>query len=175
MLFIATGSNPLCEIGIKGFEHGHHVTPEDVYRDDIPSGTSACIVGGGSVGCETALYLAKKGWSVVLLEALDEAAADLFEANRAMLLELLTQCGVKVLVRSEVKEITPGAVIAATPRGEERYETDIVVLCVGRQSANGLVQGARELVKEVYVVGDCVAPRKIKDAIWEAFKLAITV
>jgi 2-enoate reductase len=175
VLFIATGSDPLCEIGIKGFENGCHVTPEDVYRDDIPSGTRACVVGGGSVGCETALYLAKKGWAVLVLEMLDEAATDLFEANRAMLLELLAQHGVSLLVRSTVKEIMPGAVIVATPRGEERFETDIVILCVGRQPANGLVEGAQKLVKEVYAVGDCLAPRKIKDAIWEAFKLAITV
>jgi 2-enoate reductase len=175
VLFVATGSSPLCEVGIKGLGSSHQVTPEDVYRDDIPSGRNACIVGGGSVGCETALYLAKKGWSVVVVEILDEVATDLFEANRAMLLALLAQYKVRVFIRSEVREITPGAVMVDTPHGEERCETDLVVLCVGRQPVNGLAQVARDLAKETYVIGDSVAPRRIKDAIWEAYKLAITV
>jgi hypothetical protein len=66
-------------------------------------------------------------------------------------------------------------VLVDTPGGEKRFAADLLVLCTGRQPVNGLVQAARELVKEIYVVGDCIAPRKIKDAVWEAFKLAITV
>jgi 2-enoate reductase len=175
VLFIATGSKPLCETDIKGLGAGRYVTPEDVYRDAIPSGRSACIVGGGSVGCETALYLAKKGWAVIIVEIQDALATDLFEANREMLLELLAQYRVKLFMHSEVKEITHGAVLIDTPHGGERCEIDIVVLCIGRQPVNDLVRTVPEFIKEVHVIGDSVAPRKIKDAIWEAYKLAITV
>ncbi len=175
VLFIATGSSPLCETGIRGLESGRYATPEDVYNNTIPAGRSACIVGGGSVGCETALYLAKKGWAVVVVEILDEVASDLFEANRDMLLELLTQYGVKLFTRSEVKEVTPGAVLINTPDGEKRRDADILVLCIGRAPNNGLVQAVSDSIKDVYVIGDSVTPRKIKDAIWEAYKLAITV
>jgi 2-enoate reductase len=175
VLFVASGSAPLCEADIRGFKEGRWFTPEDVYRDNVPSGKSACIVGGGSVGCETALYLAKKGWSVNLLEMVNAVATDLFEANRSMLLELLKQYGVSVLTGAEVREVTASDVLVGTPQGEERFSADLVVLCIGRQPVNDLVQAAQELVREVYVVGDCVAPRKIKDAIWEAFKVAISV
>ena len=48
----------------------------------MPAGKNACIVGGGSVGCETALYLARKGWSVTVMEMLADVATDLHEANR---------------------------------------------------------------------------------------------
>ena len=76
------------------------MTPDDVYRENIPIGKDACIVGGGSVGCETAIYLARKGFSVVVLEMAGEVAADLHEANREMLLDLLRQHSVKVLYRN---------------------------------------------------------------------------
>jgi 2-enoate reductase len=175
VVFIATGSAPLCEADGPGLDNARWLTPDDVYRDNLPRGKDACIVGGGSVGCETALYLAKKGWSVVLIEMLEAVAADLFEANRAMLLELLKQYGVSLFTRSKVREAGPSFVLVDTPGGEKRFAADLLVLCTGRQPVNGLVQAARELVKEIYVVGDCIAPRKIKDAIWEAFKLAITV
>ena len=175
VVFIATGSSPRCEIDIPGLGDARWLTPDDVYRDNIPNGTYACIVGGGSVGCETALYLAKKGWSVILVEILDAVAADLFEANRAMLIELLKQYGVNVLTGAEVREVTATAVLVSTPHGEEKFAADLLILCTGRQPVNGLVEAVREQVKEVYVIGDSVAPRKIKDAMWEAYKLAITV
>jgi 2-enoate reductase len=175
VVFIATGSAPLCETDTPGLGNAQWLTPDDVYRRNLPSGKDACIVGGGSVGCETALYLAKKGWSVVLIEMLETVAADLFEANRAMLLELLKQYGVSLFTRSKVREAGPSFVLVDTPGGEKRFAADLLVLCTGRQPVNGLVQAVRDLVKEIYVVGDCIAPRKIKDAIWEAFKLALTV
>jgi 2-enoate reductase len=175
VLFIAAGSAPLCEVDIRGLRERRWVTAEDAYREDLPAGETACIVGGGSVGCETALYLAKQGWSVNLVETLDTVAADLFEANRMMLLELLQQYRVNVLTGAQVREATAGAVLVSTPHGEKRFEADLLVLCIGRRPVNGLVRAVQGLAKEVYVVGDCAAPRKIKDAIWEAYKLAITV
>jgi 2-enoate reductase len=175
VIFVAVGSAPVCEAEIRGLDRERWVTPEDVYRDNIPSGTHACIVGGGSVGCETALYLAQKGWSVVLVEMLAAVAVDLFTPNRAMLLELLREHDVKVLTLSEVREITRTAVVVSTPHGEEQFAADLLVLCVGRRPVDGIVLAAQRLAKETYLIGDCVTPRKIKDAIWEAFKLAITV
>ncbi len=175
VLFVATGSAPLCEADIQGVGNAQWVTPDDVYRDNFPAGVHACIVGGGSVGCETSLYLAQKGWLVVVLEMLEGVAADLFEANKMMLLGLLKRHGVNIVTRSKVKELGASFVLADTPDGERKFPADLVVLCTGRQPLNDLVEEARQLVGEVYVIGDSVAPRKIKDAMWEAYKLAITV
>jgi 2-enoate reductase len=152
-----------------------HLTPcAFVYRDDVKGGTLACVIGGGSVGCETALYLAQHGWSVTLLEMLDAVATDLFEANRVMLLELLKQHGVSVLTGRAVRKVTSTTVVTSALHGEEMFSADLVVLATGRRPVNGLAKAAQKLVKETYTIGDCVTPRKIKDAMWEAFKLAIT-
>jgi 2-enoate reductase len=175
VVFVATGSTPLCEADIQSLDDAQWVTPDDVYKDNLPGGKDACVVGGGSMGCETALYLAKKGWAVVLVEMLDAVAADLFDANRLMLLELLKQYGVNLLTRSKVREAGTSFVLVDTPGGQQTIAADLLILCTGRQPVNGLAQAVRELVKEVYVIGDSVAPRKIKDAVWEAYKLAITV
>jgi hypothetical protein len=66
-------------------------------------------------------------------------------------------------------------VLISTPDGNRAFETDLIVLAIGRQPVNHLMDIAGRLVEEVYFVGDCVSPRKIKDAIWEAFKKARTV
>ena len=172
VIFIATGSFPLRKVNIEGIESTPFVTPEEVYEGKIPKGSKAFIIGGGSVGCETALYLSKKKWSVVVAEMLPKAASDIFEANREMLLELLKEYKVNLLTQTKIKKVTPEKIFVSTPGGEQTFTTDLLVLAVGRQPINHLVKIAERLVEEVYLVGDCVSPRKIKDAIWEAFKQA---
>lgn len=175
VLFVATGSSPLTEVNIQGLGNAQWATSDDVYTGNIPGGTKACIVGGGSIGCETALYLTNKGWSVILVEMLPTVANDLHEANRVMLLELLKEHDVRILTGSQVKEATSTAVLVSTPDGEKEFPADLLILAIGRRPVNGLAKIAQGLVKETYIIGDCMAPRKIKDAIWEAFKLAINI
>jgi 2-enoate reductase len=175
VIFLATGSRPANKVGIRGLERTAWMTPDDVYLGDIPTGKIACIVGGGSVGCETAVYVAQKGWSVVILEMAGEVATDLHEANREMLLDLLRQHGVSVFTGTRVEEVDAGVVIYRTSEGLKRLPADLLVLAVGRQSVRELMQDIQGAAKELYVVGDCVAPGKIKDAVWEAFKLANVV
>jgi 2-enoate reductase len=175
VIFVATGSLPTKDVPIQGIEQAPWLTPDDVYCSDIPPGTHVCIVGGGSVGCETALYLARKGCSVTVLEMSLAVATDLHEANREMLLQLLEQYNVKVLTGVMVEEAEPQAAICRTSDGPKRFGADLLVLAAGRRPVRDLAECTRKLAKEVYVVGDCVTPRKIKDAVWEAFKLAIFV
>jgi 2-enoate reductase len=175
VIFVATGSRPINETAIPGLKEMAWVTPDDVYGDNVPAGENACIVGGGSVGCETALYLAEKGWSVTVVEMLAEVATDLHEANREMLLEMLSERGVQVRTGTEVDKVVPGAVQAKSAAGRIEVPADLLVLAIGRRPETRLAEAMRRLPKEVYVVGDCAVPRKIKDAVWEAFKLALTV
>jgi 2-enoate reductase len=175
VLFLATGSRPTNKLGIRGLERTAWMTPDDVYRGEVPVGKDACVVGGGSVGCETAIYLAQKGWSVVVLEMVRDVAADLHEANREMLIDMLRQHSVKVFTGTQVEEVESGTVICGTSEGPRRFSAELLVLAVGRQPVRDLMTEIQAVVKEWYVVGDCVEPRKIKDAIWEAFKLANVV
>jgi 2-enoate reductase len=172
VIFIATGSVPLQKADIENLENIPFITPMEVYEGKIREGSKAFIIGGGSVGCETAIYLARKNWSVVLTEMLPEVASDLFEANQKMLLELLNEYGVEVLTQTTIKKVTLKKVFVSTQGRDRSFNFDLLVLSVGRQPVNNLVKIAEELVEEVHVVGDCVSPRKIKDAIWESFKWA---
>lgn len=174
-VFIATGSIPFVKRGIEGLEDKNVVTPEEVYEGKIKKGSKAFIIGGGSVGCETGLHLARKGWKVIVAEMLARPAPDLFEANREMLLQLLREVGVEVCTQTTVKRISDREIYTFTPSGEQTFVADLIVLATGRQPVNHLVEIAERHVKEVHVIGDCVSPRKIKEAIWEAFKRARTV
>ena len=132
----------------------------------------AIIIGGGSVGCEAGLYLAQKGWSVTILEQLSKFAGDLHEANQEMLLELLEKHAVRLEKDTKVKEIKDANVYALSKGQSAEYSADLIVLAVGSKSENYLLTEIESLVEKCFTIGDCRAPRKIKDAVWEAFKMA---
>jgi 2-enoate reductase len=106
------------------------------------------------------------------LEMLSGMAADLFSANREMLLKELTDRNVELVTNATVERVNSGEVVAAVEAGHKAFSYDLLVLSIGRSPVNELDDIAKRLVKDVYVIGDCRSPRKIKDAIWDAFKLS---
>lgn len=171
VVVVATGSRCLeaTDVGLECDPDATVLSPHDVLQDivDVPAG-GVVIIGGGSVGCEVGLHLAMMQRSVTIIEQLAEAAADLHEANRRMLLELLERHGVRIETETKARRVTRGEV--HTDRG--RRSADAVVLAVGSQPVNELAERARTLAPEVLVVGDCHSPGTIQEAVWSAFKQA---
>lgn len=176
VVFLATGSVPLRNTGIYGIEKVQVFYPEDILEGYVTVGSSVVVIGGGSTGCEIAYELAKQGKSVTILEQLTELAIDLFSANRGMLLYLLKVKGVNVLTNCRIEKVVPGSVFYKLLDGTEgEVKIDSIILAIGRRSVNSLLPQINELVHEVYAIGDCTAPRKVIDAIWEAYKKAIKI
>jgi len=170
LLFLATGSEPVKGAGIQGIDKLAFLTAEDVYEGRIPDGSRVVVIGGGSVGCEVAHYLADQNFQVTVLEMRSGMAADLFSANREMLLQELERRNVQLVTNAKVERVTSEEVVTAVGADHKTFGYDLLVLCIGRSAVDKLAEAARRLVKEVYVIGDCRSPRKIKHAIWEAFK-----
>ena len=176
VVFLATGSIPLRTIGGREIEETHTFSPIDVLEGNADMGSSVVVIGGGSAGCEVAYEMAAQGRKVTLCEQLPALAADLHGANRGMLLELLGAKGVHIMTDCRVEKIAPGSVRYQLSDGSKGdLKTDSIVLSIGGQSVNDLLPGLNQWVDEVHAVGDCVAPRKVIDAIWEAHKRAIRV
>jgi 2,4-dienoyl-CoA reductase (NADPH2) len=52
---------------------------------------------------------------------------------------------------------------------QKTLKADTIILALGSKSENKLAEDLRGKASELYVVGDCVKPRKIWDAIHEGF------
>jgi len=170
--FIATGSTPII-VEIPGAEKAKVVTAADVLLDRKQAGESVVVIGGGLVGCETALYLAQKGKKVTIVEILDSAARDMFPANRMHLLKLLADTDVEILTETSIAEIMDDSVVIANKYGKRsKLENDTVVLAVGLKSNRELEEALKDKVPEIYAIGDCVEPRKVINTIWEGFRYA---
>ena len=131
------------------------------------------VIGGGIVGCEMALSLAQKGKRVTIVEALDSLARDMYSINRLHLLKLLSEVPIEILTNTSVSEITADGVVAVDVHKKSRLlNADNVLIAVGLRSEDDLSHKLDDGGPEVFVIGDCAAPRKVINAIWEGYRKA---
>lgn len=171
-LIIATGSTP------KVFSLGDDdrvYTAAQVLLGEKDCGRETVVVGGGLVGCETALWLAQHGKKVTIVETLDglmAANGPPCHANRDMLEALLPFQGVTVVTGAEVKCYRNGVLsLAAAGRGRE-IPCDSVILAVGYREEDSLYRELEFDVPELYLLGDARKVSNIMYAIWDAFEVA---
>ncbi len=171
VVFIATGGTPLIP-EIPGVKKKKVIDAIDLLLGKKEAGESVVVVGGGLVGCETALYLAQKGKKATIV-ARHDIAGDVFEANQQHLLKLLSDARMKVLTYTNTLGITDEGVTIADKSGNRSVlKADTVVLALGLEPDRRLFEALEGKLPEVYAIGDCVEPRKVINAIWEGFRLA---
>jgi 2-enoate reductase len=169
---IATGSTP------KVFSLGddsHVYTASDVLLSKKDSGNETVVIGGGLVGCETALFLAKQGKKVTIVEALDKLLAlngPLCHANSEMLERLIPFNGIDVVTGARVTGFENGQLKATVDGKETSISCDSVVLAVGYKEENALYQEMEFEVPEIYLLGDAKKVSNIMYGIWDAFEVA---
>ena len=167
---VATGSLPLIP-EIPGINKANVVTAWDVLRGK-EVGEKVIVAGGGLVGVETALFLSKKGKKVVLIEMLDDIGRDAGPLNRARLKEALDGTGIEVKCKTELLRIEGKWVTVRGEEGEYDIPMETVVLALGAKAQDSLLHSLEGKVRELYGIGDCVTPRKMIDAIHEAYDVA---
>ncbi len=169
-LILATGSRPrILNLGDSV------VTAEDVLLGRKDAGKNTVVVGGGLVGCETALWLAQKGAKVTIVETLPKLLAvngPLCHANSEMLEALIPFNGITVKCNSTVKSAANGKAVIAGPEGEESIDADSVILCVGYRSEKSLYDACAAKYDDVRLIGDASRVSNIMYAIWDAYEVA---
>jgi len=168
-------------------------------------GPDVVVVGGGSVGCETALFLAEKGTlsldmlkfmllnkaesietieklltrgalRVKLIEMGDTLAADMGRSPRWTVIRHLHKLGVQIMTQTKVSAVCAGHVKIETQGDEEQQvKADTVVLALGSSSNDRLYYELKEQLDNIYLIGDATAPGKLADAIHQAFEVAVSL
>lgn len=171
-VIVATGSTP------KVFSLGddaHVYTAADVLMGEKDCGDTTVVIGGGLVGCETALWLAKQGKKVTVIEALDaimQQNGPLCHSNKDMLQALLPYNGVEIITAAKVDSYNAGK-LSYTVSGETKELTcDSVILSVGYKEEDSLYQELQFDIPEIYLLGDAKKVANIMYAIWDAFEVA---
>lgn len=171
-IILATGSKPKM-LSIPGVEM---LTAEAVLTEEKDAGRSTIVIGGGLVGCETALWLKEsKGVEVTVVELQPEilsVGGPLCSANKDMLKDLLKLNKVAVKTGSCVAGKKEDGYILNTPNGEEILQADSVICAVGYTSEQSLYQQVRADMPYIHLLGDAEKVGNIMYAIWDAYEVA---
>ncbi len=176
---VATGSHDK-HIPVPGINKPHVKTATDVLNGIDAASEHAVVIGGGLVGCETALYMAKAGKEVTVVEMLDDillsSGNPIPHMNRIMLIDLLKFYNVRVITGTSLLEVKDNSVILIN-ESVRRCELmcDTVVTAVGYDRDNSLYDKLSGKFAETYVVGDANKVENIMHAIWTAYEVGIKI
>ncbi len=191
---VSTGVLPIVP-NILGIERENVFSANDILAGRGKIGRKIVIIGGGAVGCETALFLARQGTSapdaavflasygaldpesaisltksgkdVTIVEMLKKVGRDVGKTSLWILRKRLGNYGINVITEAKVEEITDKGVKINKGNHQELLEADTIVLAIGSRSNNRLYEDLQGEVQELYAIGDCKETRKALDAIYE--------
>lgn len=122
-----------------------------------PVGEHVIVVGGGLVGCETALGYAREGKTVTIVDALPDilsAGIKVPVMNEQLLRDLLKEAKVEIKTGCRLSAVGSDTVTVSTAQGQETIPADSVVLAVGFRARKTLMDDLAESGLDVYQIGD---------------------
>jgi len=137
-----------------------------------PRGERILVMGGGVIGCETALYLARQGKKVTIStrRVTEALAEDLYDHNnREVLLMMIKAAEINVRSETVPARLRNGNVIVDQKGVEKEIAADSLVFS-GRMIPENDLSKSLENISTVFSVGDCVKPERIMEAVWGGFK-----
>lgn len=171
-VIVATGSTPIIP-SIQGAES--LATCCDILSGKRKAGKTVVMIGGGLEGCDTALWLARQGKKVSIVEMLPEVVTNCFKADRDMLLDLLDREGVQIITNASAQEITEEGVVIDRNLKRTLISCDTAVLATGLKPEKKLYEYLAGEVADLYAIGDCVEPRKVLNAVWDGFTIGCAI
>ncbi len=192
-VIVAIGAEPV-RPPIAGAERGNVRTAVDCYGHAAELGERVVIIGGGFIGCETALYLQQAGKKVSIVEMTDtlirdgiltermhtlyylDHAYDRATASHNQARELSEEESVHVYLEHEVAEITEqGVRIVGKDGGEQFLPADDVVLAAGMKAKTAEAEQFQGVAFDVINVGDSAQAGTLYHAITTGFDAALTI
>lgn len=138
-------------------------------------GQTVAVIGGGQVGCETAVHYGTMGKNVTVLEMQSKLAPD---AMRTYQEELEGQVNdhCTAVLGATVTEISAAGVSYKDASGAvHTVPADTVLLAVGMRSRSQQAETFRGCAEEFRKVGDCVKVGNVKTVTRAAFDAAMTI
>ena len=170
VIIAALGAKPVIP-DIPGIAHA--VGAEDVYYDPSKAGQRVVILGGGLVGSELAIHLARLGREVTIVELADSLSngGNMLQ-GLAIGLEL-ARLGVDINLSATVQGVTSGGVDAISADGSKRtFEADTVIYAVGQRALSDEAEALRFCAPEFHRIGDCLLPGNIVEATRAAYNIS---
>ena len=177
-VIIAVGAEPLM-LPLPGFNTDNGIVATDAYGHENELGENLVVIGGGQVGCETALHLADRGHKVTIVEMQDSLCPDASKTCADEIRILLDENeNFTAITGAKCKNVEKHAVTYTDAAGDvHTLACDTVILAAGMKARSAL---ADRFVTDCDVpewaqVGDCVRARTVEQATAEAYNAALSL
>ena len=136
------------------------------------------VLGGGTVGAEIALEqsLIHKN-NVSIIEMGNELATQGNMLYKIGLRQTMEKCeSLTTYLNTQCIEVKDNSVVIKNKDGiVKEIPADKVIVCTGMKSLNTLAESFYGITPNVTMIGDCVKPRKIMEAVFEGHSIALNL
>jgi 2,4-dienoyl-CoA reductase-like NADH-dependent reductase (Old Yellow Enzyme family)/thioredoxin reductase len=164
---------------IAGVDLPHVSYPVDLLEGKATSGDRIIVVGGGWLGCDISVYLARLGKEVMLTtikEAADDLIPNLEPFSRKVFMDMMESSGVVIKGNHRIAEITHhGASFTADDDKLIHLEADTVVPAWGFRPDHTFNEIAEEIAPSTPFIGDCVRLGNLRSCVWPGFMAAYEI
>lgn len=169
----AVGAAPV-RPGIPGAETA--VLAPAVFGAEQDLGQQVVIIGGGQVGCETALHLSRLGRTVTVLEMQDRILADASASYRSRLTRNMNgEAGLTVITGARCTAVGSDVCYLLSDGTEHTIPADSVVLAAGMRPETDMALGLQSHHYAFYMAGDCRQAGNVQKAVRAAFAAAAVI
>ena len=134
------------------------------------------IIGGGLPGCELGREMMRHGRQIDIIDDHKKIGFDVGSSDRFHVLsEFKKADNVRLHPLSTVKAITDEGVDIVEDGQERRIPADSVVIALGFAPNTKLADELKEVVEELYTVGDCADPARMADAVKQGYRAGCRV
>jgi 2,4-dienoyl-CoA reductase (NADPH2) len=202
-LIVAEGAEPITP-NIPGSDQPFVISSWEFLKDCPPVGKKVAVIGGGAVGMETAMQVARIGTinpnileflmfhkaesderlhelvrkgtkEVTIFEMLPKAGQDVGKSSRWVWLHDLREREVRIVTRAKVEAIEPDGIVYTVEEETQKEPFDSVIMAVGSRPKKTLSEGLEQAGIPFRAVGDCNTPRMIIDAVHEGYLAAVDI
>ena len=172
-VLVAIGAEPLI-LPVPGVEQAKVAIETLGHEEKL--GDSVILIGGGQVGCETALHYASLGKKVMVVEMQSELAPDASTTGRNELLtEIEKEKNFITLTGAKCVSVTATSVTYEKDGKQETITADSVVLSAGMKSKTQEADSFIGTAMDFAEIGDCVRARTVEYATKEAYYAAVNL
>ena len=175
-LIVAAGSGPLIP-PIPGLRESPIMFPAgDYYLCKEELGDTVVVLGGGLVGCEIAVCLAREGKNVHIVEMRSELCPDANVRYRPLLMAEMAKYNVEIHTDCKCEKVDGNTVICSTPEGEQVAVQGDHILCgLGLVPNTAVVEELRGSAPQFFAIGNCVKPDTITHTVYQGYHAALDI
>lgn len=177
VVLAAVGSEPIT-LPIPGLDGPQVVNAVDVYGREAELACNVVVIGGGDIGTETGLHLARQGHKVTVIEMKDMLAPESYRVHYYSM--FMDACAAEPnfssRLESRVTGVSPQGVTYVDKTGTEHMAVaGSVVLAAGMQAKVDDAYALSAAGRQFYAIGDCVKAGSVQKCMRSAFDIANTI